>query len=75
MVSKKLKQIMKLKKVTNIQLAEHLEMLPQSLANKFSRDSISASELIDMLEFMGCHLIVEVNPDINVKFNKDDIKK
>lgn len=74
MVSKKIKQIMKIKKVTNLQLAEHLGILPQSLANKFSRDSISASELIDMLEFMGCHLVVELNPDMNIKFNQDDIK-
>lgn len=73
MVSKKVKQIMKLKRVTNIQLAEHLGMLPQSLANKFSRDSISASELIDILDFMGCKLVVELNPDIDIKFTKDDI--
>lgn len=74
MVSKKIKQVMKLKKVTNVQLAEHLGMLPQSLANKFSRDSISASELIDILDFMGCRLTIELEPDMNIKFTKDDIK-
>ena len=46
MVSDKIKQIMKMKKVTSVQLAQHLGMLPQSLANKFSRGSISADELI-----------------------------
>ena len=33
MVSDKIKQIMKMKKVTSVQLAQHLGMLPQSLAN------------------------------------------
>lgn len=75
MVSKKIKRIMKIKKVTNIQLASHLGILPQSLANKFSRDSISASELIDMLEFMGCKLTVELEPDMNIKFTREDIEK
>jgi hypothetical protein len=74
MVSKKIKQVMKLKKVTNVQLAEHLGMLPQSLANKFSRDSISASELIDIFDFMGCRLTIELEPDMSIKFTKDDIK-
>ena len=31
MVSDKIKQIMKMKKVTSVQLAQHLGMLPQSL--------------------------------------------
>lgn len=74
MVSTKIKQVMKMKKITNIQLAEHLGILPQSLANKFSRDSISASELIDILEFMGCRLSIELEPDMNIKFSKSDIK-
>lgn len=74
MVSKKIKQVMKLKKITNVQLAEHLGILPQSLANKFSRDSISASELIDMLDFMGCRLTIELEPDMNIKFTREDIK-
>lgn len=74
MVSKKIKRVMKLKKITNVQLAEHLGILPQSLANKFSRDSISVSELIDMLDFMGCRLTIELEPDMNIKFTKEDIK-
>ena len=34
MVSQKVKQIMKLKKITNVQVAEHLGTSPQALANK-----------------------------------------
>ncbi len=74
MVSKKIKQVMKLKKITNTKLAEHLGILPQSLANKFSRDSISASELIDILEFMNCRLVIELEPDMIIRFSTDDIK-
>lgn len=74
MVSSKIKQVMKLKKITNVQLADHLGILPQSLSNKFSRDSISASELIDILDFMGCRLTIELEPDMNIKFTKLDIK-
>lgn len=74
MVSKKIKQIMKYKKVTTVQLAEHLDMLPQSLSNKFSRDSISLKEAIDILDFLGCKLVVELEPDMIVKFNIEDLE-
>lgn len=74
MVSKKIKQIMKYKKVTTSQLAEHLGMLPQSLSNKFSRDSISLKEAIDILEFLGCKLVVELEPDMIIKFTPEDIR-
>lgn len=74
MVSKKIKQIMKYKKVTTVELAEHLGMLPQSLSNKFSRDSISLKEAIDILEFLGCKLVVELEPYSVIKFSQSDIE-
>lgn len=74
-VSQKIKQIMKLKQVTNIQLANHLGILPQSLTNKFSRNSISADELIEILDYLDCRLIIETNPDHFIKLSMDDIKK
>ena len=75
MVSDKIKQIMKMKKVTNVQLANHLGMLPQSLANKFSRGSISADELIQILDFLECQLIIEPKPDVLIELTTDDIKR
>lgn len=74
MVSKKIKQIMKYKKITTVELAEHLGILPQSLSNKFSRDSISLKETIDIMEFLGCKLVVELEPDLIVKFSQSDIE-
>ena len=71
MVSDKIKQIMKMKKVTSVQLAQH----PQSLANKFSRGSISADELIQILDFLECQLIIEPKPDVSIKLTTDDLKR
>lgn len=75
MVSNKIKQIMRMKKVTNIQLAEHLGTSPQALANKFSRGSISADELIQILDFLECQLIIEPKPDVSIKLTTDDLKR
>lgn len=75
MVSQKIKQIMKMKKVTNVQVAEHLRTSPQALANKFSRESLSAEELICILDFLECQIAVEAFPDIIVKFNSNDLKR
>lgn len=75
MVSQKIKQIMKMKKVTNVQVAEHLKTSPQALANKFSRESLSAEELISILDFLECQIAVEAFPDIIVKFNSNDLKR
>lgn len=75
MVSSKIKQIMRMKKVTNIQLAEHLGTSPQALANKFSRNSLSAEEMISILVFLDCQITVEALPDIIVKFNSSDLKR
>lgn len=74
MVSKKIKKIMKYKKITTAEVAKHLRILPQSLSNKFSRDSLSLKEAIDIIEFLGCKLIVELDPDSVIKFNQSDLE-
>lgn len=75
MVSNKIKQIMKLKNVSSVQLAQYMGIVPQSLSNKFSRDSWSVQDLISVLDFLGCKLVVELEPDLIVKFSLDDIRK
>ena len=74
MVSKKIKKIMKYKKITTAEVAKHLGILPQSLSNKFSRDSLSLKEAIDIIEFLGCKLIVELDPDSVIKFNQSELE-
>lgn len=75
MVSEKIKQIMKIKGVKVTQLAEYLEVKPQSVTNKFSRDSWSVQELVSVLDFLGCRLVIETNPDLAIKFSMDDTDK
>lgn len=71
MVSQKLKYIMKSKGVTNIQVAKHLGMSPQSFSNKLFRDSFSVQDLVAILDFLGCRLIIESEPDILIHLSSD----
>lgn len=75
MVSDKIKQIMKEKGVKVNQLAEYMGVKPQSVTNKFSRDSWSAQDLISVLDFLGCQLAVEYKPDTKITFTMSDICK
>lgn len=75
MISEKIKAIMKIKKISNIQLAEYLGMSPQALSNKFYRDSYSVQDLINILDFLDCKLIIEPKPDNQVILSMDDLKR
>lgn len=75
MVGDKIKQIMKEKGVRVNQLAEYMGVKPQSVTNKFARDSWSAQDLISVLDFLGCQLSVEYKPDTKLYFSMDDIKE
>lgn len=75
MVSDKIKQIMKEKGIKVNQLAEYMGVKPQSVTNKFSRDSWSAQDLISVLDFLGCQLTVEYKPDTKITFTMSDIRK
>lgn len=74
MVGDKIKQIMKEKGVRVNQLAEYMGVKPQSVTNKFARDSWSAQDLISVLDFLGCQLSVEYKSDTKILFTMDDIK-
>ena len=37
--------------------------------------TLSANELIAILDFLGCQIAVEAIPDVIVKFNSDDLKR
>lgn len=75
MVSDKIKQVMKEKGVKVNQLAEYMGVKPQSVTNKFARDSWSAQDLISVFDFLGCQLCVEYKPDTKLVFSMDDTKK
>lgn len=74
MISKKIKEIMKEKHVTNVKLAKYLGLSPQSLTNKFYRGSISIPELIVILDYLGCELAIITKPDTMVMLSLDDAK-
>lgn len=76
MVSDKIKQIMKEKGIKVNQLAKYMGVKPQSVTNKFARDSWSVQDLISVLDFMGCNLTIEYKPDTKLSFTMEDaIKK
>ena len=74
MITDKIKLIMKNKGVTNIQLANHLNMSQQSLSNKFYRDSFSVQDLIEILDFLECKLVIVPKPNIEIVLSLDDVK-
>lgn len=75
MVSDKIKQVMKEKGVKVNELAKYMGVKPQSVTNKFARDSWSAQDLISVFDFLGCQLCVEYKTDTKLIFSLDDIKK
>ena len=75
MVGDKIKQIMREKGVRVNDLAQYMGVKPQSVTNKFARDSWSTQDLISVLDFLDCQLVVEYKPDTKVVFTMDDIKR
>lgn len=75
MISNKIKQIMKENHIKAVDVARHLEITPQSLNRKFAKDIWSTQDLISVLDFLGCQLVIEYKPDTKVVFTMDDIVK
>lgn len=75
MIANKIKSIMKDKHITNVQLAKHLGMSPQSLSNKFYRDSFSTQDLIIILDYLDCELVIVSKPDTRIVLSLSDVKK
>lgn len=65
---------MKLKGVKVIQLAEYMGVKPQSVTNKFSRNSWSVQDLISVMDFLGCQVVIEAKPDTKIILSLDDVK-
>lgn len=56
MISEKIKAILSLTGNKQADLAQHLEIAPQSVANKMSRDSWSAGDLVKVAGMVGAKL-------------------
>ncbi len=72
MVTERIKRIMKDRHITNQELAAYLNMSSQSLANKFSRDSFSVEDLVTILDFLNCQLVIESKPDTKIIFSLEN---
>ena len=66
MVADKLNLILSHKHVSKVKLAKYLGMSPQSLSNKFFRDSFSVQDLVTILDFLDCKLVIESDPDTRI---------
>ncbi len=74
MVSEKIKAMLSLTGNKQADLAHCLGIAPQSIANKMSRDSWTASDLITVAEFTGCKLAFVFPDGTQTVFSADDVK-
>lgn len=74
-VSEKINALLQMRGVKKYELAEFLEMSPQSLRNKFNRGSFSAEDLIRISDFLSCTLIFELDEKQKIILDKSDIRE
>lgn len=74
-ITNKVKALLAMQNKKNIELAKYLKITPQSLQNKFTRGSFSAEDLIKIAEFTKCKLIIEIDDQQKIIFDKEDIRE
>lgn len=74
-ITNKVKALLAMRNKKNIELAKYLKITPQSLQNKFTRGSFSAEDLIKIAEFTKCKLIIEIDDQQKIIFDKEDIRE
>jgi len=74
-VSEKINALLQIRGVKKYELAEFLEMSPQSLRNKFNRGSFSAEDLIKISGFLNCTLAFELGERQKIILDKSDIRE
>lgn len=72
-ISSKIKGLLALNGKKSVELAKYLGISRQSLANKFSRGSFSAEDLIKVAEFLGGTLEI-ISPGGAVPLNESCIR-
>lgn len=73
-VSDKINALLQIRGVKKYELAEFLEMSPQSLRNKFNRSSFSAEDLIKISAFLNCTLTFEIDEKQKIILDESDIR-
>jgi transcriptional regulator with XRE-family HTH domain len=74
-VSDKIKALLSLKGKKSYELAEYLQMSPQAMRNKLSRDSFSAADLIKIADFLHCDLAFTISDNQKISLELSDIAK
>lgn len=74
MVSRKIRSVMVQKNVSIIRLAKELGIRPQSLSNKFVRNTFTVKELITILDFLDSKLIIESGDDVRIILGPEDLE-
>lgn len=74
-VSDKIKALISIKGKKNLELAQYLDMSPQSFQNKLSRGSFSAEDLIKIADFLECSLEFNLDDKQKIVLDMDDIRK
>lgn len=65
-----IKDILTIKEMTQVELAEEINITRQNLSNKMNRDKFSALELVEIADALGMKLILKDKDSIN----EDDLK-
>ena len=73
-VADKINALLKIRGVKKYELAEFLEMTPQSLRNKFNRGSFSSEDLIKISNFLDCSLVFEIDDKQKITLDMSDIR-
>ena len=69
----KIKALMALKGKKAEDLAAHFQVTTQSMRNKMSRNTYSASDLIEIVDYVGARLVIEDNDGTRMVISKSDI--
>ena len=72
-LSDKIKALLTLKGKKTQDLAEHFEVTTQSMRNKMCRDTYTAAELIEIVDFVGARLVIEDNDGTRMVISKSDL--
>lgn len=71
-----IKDILDLKDISQVKLAEEINITRQNLSNKMNRDKFSALELVEIADALGMALVLKEKDSINeedIKNNKEFI--
>lgn len=75
MISDKIKQLQKMKGISNPQMAKQLGITLQGYFNKLSRGHYDVEDLIKILDILDCKLVIVPERDLELSLTVDDIRK